>query len=82
MNLIVSNKFYLDFINSIKDDINYGKSKAVEETFIIEFSSPNTNKPLHLGHIRNNLLGYSVSKILEANGKNVPRLRQKMNNEK
>ena len=74
MNLIVSDKFYLDFINSIKDDINYGKSKAVEETFIIEFSSPNTNKPLHLGHIRNNLLGYSVSKILEANGKNVKKV--------
>ena len=74
LNLIVSNKFYLDFINSIKDDINYGKSKAVEETFIIEFSSPNTNKPLHLGHIRNNLLGYSVSKILEANGKNVKKV--------
>ena len=74
LNLIVSDKFYLDFINSIKDDINYGKSKAVEETFIIEFSSPNTNKPLHLGHIRNNLLGYSVSKILEANGKNVKKV--------
>ena len=74
LNLIVSDKFYLDFINSIKDDINYGKSKAVEETFIIEFSSPNTNKPLHLGHIRNNLLGYSVSKILEANGKNVEKV--------
>ena len=74
LNLIVSNKFYLDFINSIKDDINYGKSKSVKETFIIEFSSPNTNKPLHLGHIRNNLLGYSVSKILEANGKNVKKV--------
>ena len=74
LNLIVSDKFYLDFINSIKDDINYGKSKTVEETFIIEFSSPNTNKPLHLGHIRNNLLGYSVSKILEANGKNVKKV--------
>ena len=74
LNLIVSDKFYLDFISSIKDDINYGKSKAVEETFIIEFSSPNTNKPLHLGHIRNNLLGYSVSKILEANGKNVKKV--------
>ena len=74
LNLIVSDKFYLDFINSIKDDTNYGKSKAVEETFIIEFSSPNTNKPLHLGHIRNNLLGYSVSKILEANGKNVKKV--------
>ena len=74
LNLIVSDKFYLEFINSIKDDINYGKSKGVEETFIIEFSSPNTNKPLHLGHIRNNLLGYSVSKILEANGKNVKKV--------
>ena len=38
---------------------------------IVEYSSPNTNKPLHLGHIRNNLLGYSISEILKANGKNV-----------
>ncbi len=41
------------------------------DTFMVEYSSPNTNKPLHLGHIRNNLLGYSISKILEANGKKV-----------
>ena len=54
---------------------NYGfKTRKLDsELIIVEFSSPNTNKPLHLGHIRNNLLGHSVSKILEANGKNVIR---------
>ena len=74
LNLTISDKYYLDFIESIKDDIDFGKSKKQNETFIVEFSSPNTNKPLHLGHIRNNLLGYSISKILEANGKNVKKV--------
>ena len=74
LNLNISDKYYLNFIESIKDDIDFGKSKKQNETFIVEFSSPNTNKPLHLGHIRNNLLGYSISKILEANGKNVKKV--------
>ena len=74
LNLTISDKYYLNFIESIKDDIDFGKSKKQNETFIVEFSSPNTNKPLHLGHIRNNLLGYSISKILEANGKNVKKV--------
>jgi len=67
LNLNISDKYYLNFIESIKYDIDFGKLKKQNETFIVEFSSPNTNKPLHLGHIRNNLLGYSISKILEAN---------------
>ncbi len=74
LNLTISDKYYLNFIESIKDDINFGRSKKQNETYIVEFSSPNTNKPLHLGHIRNNLLGYSISKILEANGKNVKKV--------
>ena len=74
LNLTISDKYYLNFIESIKDDIDFGKSKKQNETYIVEFSSPNTNKPLHLGHIRNNLLGYSISRILEANGKNVKKV--------
>ena len=74
LNLLISDKFYLDFLDSIKDDVNFGKSKKKKETFVVEFSSPNTNKPLHLGHIRNNLLGFSISKILEANGKKVKKV--------
>ena len=55
---------------------NYGHVPVDEEAplTIVEYSSPNTNKPLHLGHIRNNLLGYSVSEILKASGKNVKKV--------
>jgi len=74
LNLTVSDLYYLNFIDHIKDDLNYGKVEEKNETYIVEFSSPNTNKPLHLGHIRNNLLGYSISKILEANGKKVQKV--------
>jgi len=74
LNLTISNNYYLNFINSIKDNLSFGKAEASDETYIVEFSSPNTNKPLHLGHIRNNLLGYSISKILEANGKKVQKV--------
>ena len=74
LNLTVSDAYYLDFIETIKDDLNFGKVKNTNDTYIVEFSSPNTNKPLHLGHIRNNLLGYSISKILEANGKKVQKV--------
>ena len=74
LNLTISHSYYLNFINSIKDNLSFGKAEASDETYIVEFSSPNTNKPLHLGHIRNNLLGYSISKILEANGKKVQKV--------
>ena len=53
---------------------NSNNFKEEDREVMIEFSSPNTNKPLHLGHIRNNLLGYSISKILEANGKKVQKV--------
>ena len=53
-------------------DTDYGKNKTDSgKTFMVEYSSPNTNKPLHLGHLRNNFLGYSVAEILKANGDNV-----------
>ena len=74
LNLTISDNYYLNFINSIKNSLGYGRKKSSNETYIVEFSSPNTNKPLHLGHIRNNLLGYSISKILEANGKKVQKV--------
>ena len=74
LNLTVSDAYYLDFIDIIKDDLSFGKVENTNDTYIVEFSSPNTNKPLHLGHIRNNLLGYSISKILEANGKKIQKV--------
>ena len=74
LNLTVSDAYYLDFIDIIKDDLSFGKVENTNDNYIVEFSSPNTNKPLHLGHIRNNLLGYSISKILEANGKKVQKV--------
>ena len=73
LNLSISDTFYIDFLQSaIKNDsfFNIEHTKG-SNTFMVEYSSPNTNKPLHLGHIRNNLLGYSISRILEANGKKV-----------
>jgi arginyl-tRNA synthetase len=70
LNLSVSKDFWLDFLNQNIDNENFGKNVAVDEQpTLIEFSSPNTNKPLHLGHVRNNLLGNSVALILEACGK-------------
>ena len=74
LNLSISDNYYLNFINSIRDNFSFGKADPSDETYVVEFSSPNTNKPLHLGHIRNNLLGHSISKILEANGKKVQKV--------
>jgi len=74
LNLTISDNYYTNFINSIDNNLNFGKVESSNDTYIVEFSSPNTNKPLHLGHIRNNLLGYSISKILEANGKKVQKV--------
>ncbi|MEZ4802198.1 MAG: arginine--tRNA ligase [Gelidibacter sp.] len=73
LNIEISDSYYLDQFNRIKENENFGfvKPKPENKAVMVEYSSPNTNKPLHLGHIRNNLLGYSVSKILEASGKKV-----------
>ncbi|PDH47516.1 MAG: arginine--tRNA ligase [Bacteroidetes bacterium MED-G13] len=72
LNLSISDEYYLDLFNSIKDNLEYGYSNInSEDVVMVEYSSPNTNKPLHLGHIRNNLLGYSMSEIYKASGKKV-----------
>ena len=72
LNLSISDEYFLSFFNSIKDNSNYGFSDTIsDEAVMVEYSSPNTNKPLHLGHIRNNLLGYSISEIYKASGKKV-----------
>lgn len=72
LNLVVDDRYWLGFYNHEKDDDGYGlHEKEDSNPFVIEYSSPNTNKPLHLGHIRNILLGYSVANILDAAGKNV-----------
>lgn len=73
LNISLSNTFWLDYFNSIKDlaDIGLKKENSTGRTVMLEYSSPNTNKPLHLGHVRNNLLGYSVAQILKANGHKV-----------
>ena len=72
LNLVISDNYYLNFFNSLDTIDQYGRSSdPKEETVIVEYSSPNTNKPLHLGHIRNILLGYSVAEILKATGRKV-----------
>lgn len=75
LNLAVSNEYWLNFLHRHLNNVNFGRKTEVDkQPTLIEFSSPNTNKPLHLGHIRNNLLGYSVSLILDACGKNPKRV--------
>ena len=69
LNLVFSDTYFLNFFKETSDFSNYGKVTGEEETIMVEYSSPNTNKPLHLGHIRNILLGYSVAEILKASGK-------------
>lgn len=73
LNLTVASGCWIDLLNEINAASEYGFTKATENSplVMIEYSSPNTNKPLHLGHVRNNLLGYSLSKIMEANGNKV-----------
>ncbi|WP_370214480.1 arginine--tRNA ligase [Mesoflavibacter profundi] len=73
LNLEISASYFVNFFNTIKDETTYGFNNAFAENdaVMVEYSSPNTNKPLHLGHIRNNLLGYSVAEILKASGKKV-----------
>lgn len=72
LNLVLSNTYFLELFQAIQLKDYYGfVSQTTGQAVMVEYSSPNTNKPLHLGHIRNNLLGYSVAKILEASGKKV-----------
>ena len=73
LNISISPDYWLDLLHRIAADDNFGIKAPTPESplVMVEYSSPNTNKPLHLGHVRNNLLGYSLSKILEANGNRV-----------
>ena len=72
LNLSIADRHYLDFFNSVKDNLDYGYTNSMsDDAIMIEYSSPNTNKPLHLGHIRNNLLGHSMAEIYKALGKKV-----------
>ena len=73
LNLIIAPKKWIELLDSIHADAHYGFTAPTEESplVMIEYSSPNTNKPLHLGHVRNNLLGWAVAQIAEANGNRV-----------
>ncbi len=71
LNLKLNNSFWVECFNAIKSTPEYGFTKDNGKSVMIEYSSPNTNKPLHLGHIRNNLLGFSIANILEAVGNKV-----------
>ncbi|WP_299120592.1 arginine--tRNA ligase [uncultured Tenacibaculum sp.] len=73
LNLVINDSFYTKFFNEIAKETTYGfvTPSADESSRMVEYSSPNTNKPLHLGHVRNVLLGYAVSEILKASGKKV-----------
>ncbi|MFT5963653.1 MAG: arginyl-tRNA synthetase [Flavobacterium sp.] len=73
LNIVISDEYYLKFFNEIKDDLKFGfvTPNPADKAVMVEYSSPNTNKPLHLGHVRNNLLGYSVAEIIKASGKKV-----------
>ncbi|TMM28823.1 arginine--tRNA ligase [Polaribacter aestuariivivens] len=73
LNLVIDDAFYTNFFNAMYADESFGivSPKADEKAVMVEYSSPNTNKPLHLGHVRNNLLGYSVAEIIKAAGKKV-----------
>ena len=73
LNLVISAQTWTDLLNKIDADEHYGEKQSAADSklVMIEYSSPNTNKPLHLGHVRNNLLGWSLAKIMEANGNRV-----------
>ena len=73
LNIVISDEYYLNFFNEIRNDLKFGfvTPNPDDKAIMVEYSSPNTNKPLHLGHVRNNLLGYSVAEIIKASGKKV-----------
>ena len=68
LNLCISDSFWVEQLEQIDQDADYGRQADRNQLMMVEYSSPNTNKPLHLGHVRNNLLGYSIAQIQEANG--------------
>lgn len=71
LNLVISDKIWAETFASIYENRNYGSLPDNGKEIMVEYSSPNTNKPLHLGHLRNNFLGYSVAELYRANGYNV-----------
>ena len=71
LNLVIDDRIYLESFNAIHSQDNFGFNTSPKDVVMVEYSSPNTNKPLHLGHVRNNLLGYSVAEILKASGNKV-----------
>ena len=73
LNLVIASAAWVQLLNDIDADPTFGMKKATDDSplVMIEYSSPNTNKPLHLGHVRNNLLGWSLAQIMEANGNKV-----------
>ncbi len=73
LNIVLSDTYYLTLFNEVNKEAEFGKVEVNQDsnTIMVEYSSPNTNKPLHLGHIRNNLLGFSVAEILKASGRKV-----------
>jgi len=71
LNIVISNSIWINKLNIAHKSKNFGFNTELNQTLMIEYSSPNTNKPLHLGHLRNNFLGYSVAEILKANGNKV-----------
>ncbi len=73
LNVEINDGFYINFFNTVKNDDTFGfvDVKEGDKAVMVEYSSPNTNKPLHLGHVRNNLLGYSVAEIIKASGRKV-----------
>jgi len=71
LNLVIDDRIYLESFNAIHSQDNFGFITSPKDVVMVEYSSPNTNKPLHLGHVRNNLLGYSVAEILKASGNKV-----------
>ena len=68
LNLVINDAFWVGQLGAIDKDENYGQQPDRNQLMMVEYSSPNTNKPLHLGHVRNNLLGWSIAQIQEANG--------------
>lgn len=75
LNLVISSDLWVALLNSISADADYGIKKATEQSplVMVEYSSPNTNKPLHLGHVRNNVLGWALANIIQADGNKVVR---------
>lgn len=74
LNIVYQSSYWVNYLSSIQHNPDFGKAKPSGKFYVLEYSSPNTNKPLHLGHLRNNFIGYSLSEILKANGHEVKKV--------